>query len=150
MESIKMSGKIHINTETYLIYMSLAIGLVLIMGLLTMIELIIEHFVNNWETKYTEISDTKNPQLSELRRLRNSLVFYTQPKTVKCAIALKLKSYQLNMTVMDSMMTPQQLYSTKNILWARGLSLQDIETVLKLENDIDVETEIFPFLDTAN
>lgn len=48
------------------------------------------------------------------------------------------------------LMTPQQLYSTKNILWARGLSLQDIETVLKLENDIDVETEIFPFLDTAN
>ena len=150
MESITMSGNIHINTESMISYMLFIVGLMLIIILLHMIETIIEHFANNWETKYTEILDTKNPKLSELRRLRNSLVFYTQPKTVKCAIALKLKSYQSNMTVMDSMMTPQQLYSTKNILWARGLSLQDIETVLKLEGDIDVETEIFPFLDTAN
>lgn len=150
MESITMSGNIHINTESMISYMLFIVGLMLIIILLHMIETIIEHFANNWENKYTEILDTKNPSLSELRQIRHSIFYYTQPNPVKQAIALKIKSYQSKMTVMDSMMTPQQLYSTKNILWARGLSLQDIETVLKLENDIDVETEIFPFLDPAN
>lgn len=115
-----------------------------------MIETIIEYLANKWETKYTEISNTKNPSLSELRQIRYSIFYYTKSNTIKQAITLKIKSYRTKVTVMDSMMTSQQLYSTKNILWARGLSLKDIESVLKLEDDIDVETEIFPFLDTAN
>lgn len=115
-----------------------------------MIETIIEHFESNWENKYTEILDAKNPSLSELRQIRHSIFYYTQSNTVKQAITLKIKSYTTKVKVMDSIMTPQQLYSTNNILWARGLSLSDIATILRLENDIDVETEIFPFLDTAN
>lgn len=145
-----VSGNIHINTESMIYYILFTVGFVLILIILTMIETIIEHFESNWKNKYTEILDTKNPSLSELRQVRHSIFYYTQSNPIKRAIALKLKSYQSQMTVMDSMMTPQQLYSTKNILWARGLSLQDIETVLTLEDDIDVETEIFPFLDTAN
>ena len=144
------NGNIHINTESIISYMLFIVGLMLIIILLHMIETIIEHFANNWENKYTEILDTKNPSLSELHQIRHSIFYYTKSNTIKQAITLKIKSYRTKVTVMDSMMTPQQLYSTKNILWARCLSLQDIETVLKLEDDIDVETEIFPFLDTAN
>lgn len=147
-----MSGisNIYTHTETIIFYMLFLVGVVLFLILLHMIEAIIEHFANNWETKYTKISDTKNPSLSELHRIRNNIFYYTQSKDIKQAITLKIKSYTTKVKVMDSIMTPQQLYSTNNILWARGLSLSDIATILRLENDIDVETEIFPFLDTAN
>lgn len=49
------------------------------------------------------------------------------------AVKIKYQELQCQTSTIEKTMTRDQLYFSKNILWARGLSLNDIENVVFLE-----------------
>lgn len=61
--------------------------------------------------------------MCKLKKLRHSIFYHTKPQRKKQAIKTKIKSYNVEATLLDVMMTTQQLYKANNPLWARGVSL---------------------------
>ena len=72
--------------------------------------------------------------------------YHTQPQRKKQAIKTKIKSYNVEATLLDVMMTTQQLYKANNPLWARGVSLDEIEVVEMLSGHDAAKNEILKFL----
>lgn len=49
------------------------------------------------------------------------------------AVKIKYQELQCQTSTIEKTMTRDQLYLSKNIMWARGLALNDIENVVFLE-----------------
>lgn len=124
--------------------------LVLIMAALTTIFALLDRYIEKgksaWDNNYSEINQEKYPKMCKLKKLRHSIFYYTQPQRKKQAIKTKIKSYNVEATLLDVMMTTQQLYKANNPLWARGVSLDEIEIVEMLSGHDAAKNEILKFL----
>lgn len=74
-------------------------------------------------------------ELEQLIALSKNVFFPKKPSRLWEIKAVKLKYHELLQptSTIEKTMTINQLYLAKNILWARGLSLNDIENVVFLE-----------------
>lgn len=106
----------------------------------------IEKLENKWKNNYDDILRKKNPTIKQLNALRWSPFYYRQSKHLKQAISLKQKCQKLNVTTLNAMMSPKQLYSTNNSLWVRGYSIREIEVVLTLQTYSNNDLDIIQFL----
>ena len=106
----------------------------------------IEKLENKWKNNYDNILRKKNPTIKQLKALRWSPFYYRQYKHLKQAISLKQKCQKLDVTTLNAMMSPKQLYSTNNSLWARGYSIREIEVVLTLQTYSNNDLDIIQFL----
>lgn len=124
--------------------------LVLIMAALTTIFALLDRYIEKgksaWDNNYSEINQEKYPKMCKLKKLHHSIFYYTQPQRKKQAIKTKIKSYNVEATLLDVMMTTQQLYKANNPLWARGVSLDEIEIVEMLSGHDAAKNEILKFL----
>ena len=74
-------------------------------------------------------------ELESLIKLSKNILFPKKTSRLWEIKAVKLKYQELKQptSTIEKTMTIDQLYFSKNILWARGLSLNDIENVVFLE-----------------
>lgn len=137
---------IQLNTERFTYYAILVVGFFVISSFVVLIAQFIERIEDKWDNNYREINQEKYPKMCKLKKLRHSIFYYTQPQRKKQAIKTKIKSYDVEATLLDIMMTTQQLYKANNPLWARGVSLDEIEVVEMLSGNDDAKNEILKFL----
>ena len=133
---------IQLNTERFTYYAILLVGYFVISSFVVLIAKFIESLEDKWNDLYDELCREKHPLLSKLKKLRHSVYYYTQPQRTKQAIKIKLKSYNIDTTLLDTMLSPQQLYNMNNPLWARGVSISDIEVVMMLSGNVEAEKDI--------
>ena len=91
---------------------------------------------NNAIDPRRKYGDAKTIQeLEQLIALSKNVFFPKKPSRLWEIKAVKLKYHELMQptSTIEKTMTINQLYLAKNILWARGLSLNDIENVVFLE-----------------
>lgn len=91
---------------------------------------------NNAIDPRRKYGDAKTIQeLEQLIALSKNVFFPKKPSRLWEIKAVKLKYHELMQptSAIEKTMTINQLYLAKNILWARGLSLNDIENVVFLE-----------------
>lgn len=91
---------------------------------------------NNAIDPRRKYGDAKTIQeLEQLIALSKNVFFPKKPSRLWEIKAVKLKYHELMQptSTIEKTMTINQLYFAKNVLWARGLSLNDIENVVFLE-----------------
>ena len=93
---------------------------------------------NNAIDPRRKYGDEKTVQeLEGLIKLSKNVFFPKKPSRLWEIKAVKLKYQELKQpaSTIEKTMNIDQLYLSKNILWARGLSLNDIENVVFLEEN---------------
>ena len=137
---------IKISTDTFKFHVMLVLIMATLSTIFALLDRYIEKGKSAWDNNYSEINQEKYPKMCKLKKLRHSIIYYTQPQRKKQAIKTKIKSYNVEATLLDVMMTTQQLYKANNPLWARGVSLDEIEVVEMLSGHDAAKNEILKFL----
>lgn len=111
-----------------IIFIVLAIMLLLIMFLGLSEE--------KWRKKYYNIKEDQQPNIKLLKQMRYKPAFMTNTifadKNEHEAVRIKYQATKANATNLEATMTTYQLYEANNILWAKNLTLNQIEMVLYL------------------
>ena len=84
----------------------------------------------------------ENTENVNTRTLKNYVKKFSESKTIneqihKTALDTKLASTNAETNLLSSTMTRYQLFSENNPLWAKGLTITVIETILRTHNQIE-------------
>lgn len=83
-------------------------------------------------------SDTANVDLELLYRIRNNKNYQKQSYSDREAIEAKIACMEQDVELLEATMSPYQLYTLKSPLWARNLTLKQIDIIIygcdQLEN----------------
>jgi hypothetical protein len=89
-----------------------------------------------WRKTYYNIKEEQQPNIQLLKRMRYKPAFMTKTifadKNEHEAVRIKYHVTKANATNLEATMTTYQLYEANNILWAKNLTLNQIEMVLYL------------------
>lgn len=87
-----------------------------------------------WRNKYYHIREELQPELKTLRIMRYQPIFITttifEKKNAHKAVSIKYRALKAPVTNLEATMTTYQLYMANNILWAKNLTLNQIENVI--------------------
>lgn len=87
-----------------------------------------------WRKKYYNIKEEQQPNIQLLKRMRYQPAFMTNTifadKNEHEAVRIKYQATKAPVTNLESTMTTFQLYKANNVLWAKNLTLNQIENVL--------------------
>ena len=78
-----------------------------------------------------EILHNPNPKINELEHLLKNDPRVNQNLNYKKALELKLQSLIQEPSIIEKTMTEEQLYHANNPLWARDLTAEEADAVLK-------------------
>lgn len=99
--------------------------------------------VDNWRQMYytmkEEIHPTQNllKKLSRMPKLVTHTVFIDKDELT--AVRIKYKASHAKVTNLEATMSTLQLYQANNCLWAKGLTITQIERILEAERYTDKE-----------
>lgn len=99
--------------------------------------------VDNWRQMYYTMKEEIHPPQNLLKKLSRmpKLVTHTVfiDKDELTAVRLKYKSSHAKVTNLEATMSTLQLYQANNCLWAKGLTINQIERILEAERYEDKE-----------
>lgn len=82
-----------------------------------------------WEASFESLSTDKKPTIHELEE------FFSQPpyqfSTIFHTLKLKYRALAVQPTTIEQTMSPYQLYASNSPLWARELTAEEADVVLK-------------------
>ena len=86
--------------------------------------------------KYYNIKEEPHPELKTLRILYHQPVVLTttipEEKNIHKAVSIKYRALKTSVTNLEATMTTYQLYNANNVLWAKNLTLNQIENVISI------------------
>lgn len=99
--------------------------------------------VDNWRQMYYTMKEEIHPPLNLLKKLSRMPKFMTKTvfidKDELTAVRIKYKASHAKVTNLEATMSHFQLYKANNYLWAKGLTINQIERVLEVETYTDKE-----------
>ena len=99
--------------------------------------------VDNWRQMYYTMKEEIHPPLNLLKKLSRMPQFMTKTvfidKDELTAVRIKYKASHAKVTNLEATMSPFQLYKANNYLWAKGLTISQIEQILEAETYTDKE-----------
>ena len=129
---------------TILIYYIIISG-----GISYAILLYFDHIERKWRIKYDTIKENRQLTTKTLRKLFYKRLFMT--KTEYEAVRIKYQAAISTIKNLEATMTTGQLYEINNILWAKHLTLNQIENIISIEQseeNIDKEEKIREIIET--
>lgn len=95
--------------------------------------------------KYYNIKEEPHPELRTLRILYHQPVFITTTipgeKNIHKAVSIKYRALKTSVTNLEATMTTYQLYNANNVLWAKNLTLDQIEKVLNISQSEEIQNK---------
>lgn len=99
--------------------------------------------VDNWRQMYYTMKEEIHPPQNLLKKLSRmpKLVTHTVfiDKDELTAVRIKYKASHAKVTNLEATMSTLQLYQANNCLWAKGLTITQIERILEAERYTDKE-----------
>ena len=101
--------------------------------------------VDNWRQMYYTMKEEIHPPLNLLKKLSRMQQFMTKTvfidKDELTAVRIKYKASHAKMTNLEATMTTYQLYNANNVLWAKNLTLDQIENVLYISQSEEIQNK---------
>lgn len=100
-------------------------------------------FVDNWRQMYYTMKEEIHPPLNLLKKLSRMPKFMTKTVFIDIdeltAVRIKYNATRKNVTNLEATMSTLQLYQANNQLWAKSLTINQIERILEAETYTDKE-----------
>lgn len=98
-----------------------------------------------WRNKYYHIREELNPELKTLRKMRYQPIFITttmlDEENTHKAVSIKYQALKVPVTNLEATMTTYQLYEANNVLWAKNLTLNQIENVIFINESEEIQNK---------
>lgn len=96
-----------------------------------------------WRDTYYHIREERQPELKTLRIMHYQPIFITttifEKKNAHKAVSIKYRALKTSVTNLEATMTTYQLYNANNVLWAKNLTLDQIENVLYISQSEEIQ-----------
>lgn len=104
---------------------------------LMLVMLVSGQLVDNWRQLYYTMKEEIHPPLNLLKKMSRMPKFMTKTvfidKDELTAVRIKYNTTRKKVTNLEATMSPFQLYKANNYLWAKGLTINQIERILEAE-----------------